>query len=85
MSPTQQVFDYAKKVDDKFGHYDSITRLDRPLLSEVTGDFGENELSDKIQDAPYKTHQGKTYTKEEWEAFEKEQWYKKNNKSNDFL
>ncbi len=62
----------------KFGHYESITRLNRPLLSKVTDDFGENELSDKIQNAPYKSHQGKTYTQEEWEAYEQEQWNKHN-------
>ncbi len=47
-------------------------RIDKKLL------FPEQ----KVGNAPYKTHQGKTYTQEEWEAYEQEQWekYKKGKK-----
>ncbi len=59
-----------------------------PLEENFVGDLNlkDNKRSfTKKEDensAPYKTHQGKTYTKEEWEAFEQEQWekYKKGKK-----
>ncbi len=33
----------------------------------------------QLNQQPYKTHQGKTYTQEEWEAYEQEQWEKYKN------
>ncbi len=70
---------------------------DRDSLVKELQSFGF-EIGDKLEEEqkeisdssrlkkeiipPYKTHQGKTYTQEEWEAYEQEQWekYKKGKK-----
>ena len=74
---------YSKK---KYRRYNYIIRQngykDLPILK---GSKEYEELQKEKKESPYQTFHGKTYTEEEWKAFEQEQWEKyqanKNHKS----
>ena len=71
---------YSKK---KYRRYNYIIRQngykDLPILK---GSKEYEELQKEKKESPYQTFHGKTYTEEEWKAFEQEQWEKYQAKRN---
>ncbi len=67
------------EIDSEKNEFDDL--LDK-MIADSQGNNNKQDdfhsLSNKKTVESYKTHQGKTYTQEEWEAYEQQQWNKHN-------